>query len=106
MGVEFKCDDGSITKDSAPGRWGPTFIAAGEKTGKTLMIVNKMKDYMIAAGFEDVKEVRQKWPLGSWSSDERMKDIGRWNQLMTEEGIEGWALALLTRVMEVSSSYS
>ena len=102
LGVEFKCDDGSFTKTSPLGKWGPTFIEAGDKMGKTLMIVDKMKDYMIEAGFEDVTEIRQKFPIGAWSSNEHLKDIGRWNMLHTEEGIEGWALALLTRVLEVS----
>ncbi|KAI9830954.1 MAG: hypothetical protein M1826_004070 [Phylliscum demangeonii] len=100
LGVEFCCDDGSVKPNSPLAQWGRLFTEAGDKMGKTLMIVNKMKDYMVAAGFEDVHEIRQKWPIGAWSSDEHLKDIGRWNQLHTEEGIDGWALALLTRVMD------
>ena len=31
-----------------------------------------------------------------------MKDIGRWNLLNWEEGMEGWVLASYTRVLKVS----
>ncbi|KAI9836521.1 MAG: hypothetical protein M1837_003294 [Sclerophora amabilis] len=97
--VLFKSDDGSFTKDDAIGRWGPLFAAAGYKIGKTLMIVDEMHGFIKEAGFEDVVEVRHKVPVGPWSSDSKMKEIGAWNQLHCEESLEGWALALLTRAL-------
>lgn len=54
------------------------------------------------AGFVDVVEKRFKWPIGPWSSDPRLKEIGRWNLLNWEEGMEGWVIAPYTRVLGVS----
>ena len=77
-------------------------MAAGEKFGKTFVQIIHMKDQITAAGFVDVTEVRFKWPVGPWSNDQKLKDLGRWNMHMWEQGLEGWTLALLTRVMRVS----
>ena len=78
-------------------------MAAGEKFGKTFVQIIHMKDQITAAGFVDVTEVRFKWPVGPWSNDQKLKDLGRWNMHMWEQGLEGWTLALLTRVMRVSN---
>lgn len=102
MSVVPQSDDGSVTEDSIFGVWGRVSLEAGEKFGKTLSIVDLSKGYMEDAGFEGVVEHRFKLPIGGWSSDPKLKDIGRWNQLHWEEGIEGWCMALLTRILGVS----
>ena len=79
-------------------------MAAGEKFGKTFVQIIHMKDQITGAGFVDVTEVRFKWPVGPWSNDQKMKDLGRWNMHMWEQGLEGWTMALLTRVMRVSQT--
>lgn len=58
-----------------------------------------------SAGFVDVVEKRFKWPIGPWSSDPRLKEIGRWNLLNWEEGMEGWVIAPYTRVLGVSEFF-
>ncbi|KAI9821132.1 MAG: hypothetical protein M1827_003866 [Pycnora praestabilis] len=72
---------------------------AGRRFGKTFEVEAKMKEWIEEAGFVDVVEKRYKWPIGSSSRDPKLKEIGRWNQLNWEEGLEGWSMALLTRVM-------
>ena len=57
------------------------------------------------AGFVDVVEKRFKWPIGPWSSDAKLKEIGRWNLLNWEEGMEGWCMAPYTRVLGVSLAF-
>ena len=101
MSVAPQSDDGSVTEDSIFAVWGRVSLEAGDKFGKTLRIVDQSKGLMQDAGFEDVVEHRFKLPIGGWSSDPKLKDIGRWNQLHWEEGIEGWCMALLTRIMGV-----
>jgi hypothetical protein len=61
-----------------------------------------MAGHIADAGFVDVVERRFKWPIGPWSSDSRLKEIGRWNLLNWEEGMEGWVIAPYTRVLGVS----
>ena len=57
---------------------------------------------IIKAGFQDVKEVSYKWPIGEWPQDPRLKDIGRWNAHHWSQGIEPWTLRMLTQYMGVS----
>lgn len=65
-----------------------------------------MADLIRSAGFVDVVERVYKWPIGPWSADPKLKELGRWNLLNWEEGMEGWLLAVYTRVLGVSASCS
>jgi hypothetical protein len=38
----------------------------------------------------------------SRAKDPHLKELGRYNRLQWEEGIEGWAMMLLTKVLGVS----
>lgn len=102
----LKCDDDSIPRGSMWETQGALAIECGELSGKTMMIQPQMKDLITAAGFVDVVEHKIKWPLGPWSTDSRLKDIGRWNMHSWETGLEGWTMALLTRYKGVSESRS
>lgn len=101
MSIEFKSDDGTVAHDHVFSVWSRTFIEAGEKFGKTFRIADLARGYIESAGFEEVVEKKFKLPVGGWSSDSKYKELGRWNLLHCERGIEGWAMALLTRVMGV-----
>lgn len=104
MSIQFKSHNGSITDDHVLNVWSETFIEAGEQFGKTFRIADLAKGYLQDAGFSNVVETKYELPIGAWSSDQHMRRLGRWNLLHCEEGIEGWAMALLTRVMGVSKS--
>ena len=73
-----------------------------ERFGKSFQIMERMKNLIEQAGFVDGVEKKYKWPLGAWSSDQKLKDVGRCNMHHWNEGLEGWSMALLTRVMGVS----
>jgi hypothetical protein len=105
MSVVPTSDDGSVTEDGIFAQWGRVSLEAGDKFGKDLRIHEQIKGYLEDAGFEDIVERVYKWPFGPWSKDQRMKEIGMWNQLQWQEGIEGWCLALLTRVLGVKSPH-
>lgn len=104
MSIEFRSDDGTVTDNHVLAVWSKTFIAAGERFGKTFRIADLAKGYIEGAGFQNVVERRYKLPIGTWSKDKNLKRLGHWNQVHCLEGIEGWAMALLTRVMGVSLS--
>lgn len=101
MSIEFKADDGTVTNDHVFSLWSRIFIEAGEKFGKTFRIADLAKGYIIDTGSDEVVEKKFKLPVGGWSSDPKYKELGRWNLLHCDRGIEGWAMALLTRVMGV-----
>lgn len=80
-------------------------IECGRRLKKTFKIAEEMAGMISSAGFVDVVEKRFKWPIGPWSSDPRLKEIGRWNLLNWEEGMEGWVIAPYTRVLGVSEFF-
>ena len=97
-----RSDDGSIQPGDMWDECGKLAIECGERFGKTFQIMERMKNLIEQAGFVDVVETKYKWPLGAWSTDQKLKDMGRWNMHHWNEGLEGWTMALLTRVMGVS----
>ncbi|KKA20427.1 hypothetical protein T310_5546 [Rasamsonia emersonii CBS 393.64] len=80
-------------------QWYQFWKQCGVKTGKSWHIADTMQQAMREAGFEDVREVRFKWPIGTWASDARLREIGRWYREFWEVGMEGWIMALSTRYM-------
>lgn len=68
------------------------------KFGRPLVIARTLKERMIKAGFVDVQERKEVWPLGDWPKDKRLKDIGRYGKIGAVESAEPFGLALLTRV--------
>ncbi|KAG5300427.1 SAM dependent methyltransferase [Histoplasma ohiense] len=100
--VWLESDDGSIPADAKhPLRqWGRLFRECGEIMGKTTSISENQRDVMIDAGFEAVEETRFKLVVGPWPKDPVLKQLGRYRQIECLQGCEGWALALLTRVLK------
>jgi ubiquinone/menaquinone biosynthesis C-methylase UbiE len=94
------CDDGSVKPDSAWHQWGPIFLDAGKKTGRTFSVIIDHQNYnwMKDVGFENVEEKRHKLPLGGWAKDPKWKSVGTYNLVATEQGLEGFALYVLTQV--------
>ncbi|THC90681.1 hypothetical protein EYZ11_009856 [Aspergillus tanneri] len=98
QGVVPKSDDGS-TDGTIFEKWGQISVEAGEAFGKTLLIGDLARTKMIEAGFVDVVEERFKCPIGAWPKDPHLKELGRYNYLQWEEGIEGWTMMLLTKIL-------
>ncbi|KAK4970458.1 hypothetical protein LTR66_011580, partial [Elasticomyces elasticus] len=97
--VRNRSDDGSLLAGSTLDRWSNFAVEAGVRMGKSFSIAEDMPLLIPRAGFVDVTVKKFKWPIGPWSSDAKLKELGRWNLRNWEEGMEGWALALYTRVL-------
>lgn len=104
--VHIRSTNGALSPNAVLAKWSQLGVQIGTKTGKTFEIAENMAGLMREAGFADVVEKRFKWPVGPWSSDPRFKELGRWNLLNWEEGMEGWTLAAYTRVLGVSGRLS
>ena len=102
MSVVPKSDDGTVTPDSIFAKWGVTSLKAGDAFGKSLRTVDESKGAIAAAGFVDVVEHRWKLPIGAWTKDGHLKQIGKFNRIHWEEGIEGWCIYLLTHFLHWS----
>ncbi|KAK2744907.1 hypothetical protein FQN55_006469 [Onygenales sp. PD_40] len=96
-GISPRCDDGTLPPDSIFYTWEKFARDSARAMKKPLDVTETMKQNIEAAGFVDVVEKKYKWPIGQWSSDPRMQDIGKWNRDFWEHGMEGWAMANGTR---------
>lgn len=86
MAIQFKADDGTCPPDHTMAEWSKLFIETADRFGKTMKVADNMKTWITDAGFEDVNEVRFKLPVGPWSSDPKMKELGKWNLLYCYHG--------------------
>lgn len=82
--------------------WGDVSLQAGDAFGKSLRIIDEAAEHMRNAGFESVTEQRLPMPIGGWPKDKRLKELGKFNRVHWEEGIEGWSMYLLTAFLKVS----
>jgi SAM-dependent methyltransferase len=98
--VVVQSEDGSIAGTGFE-QWGPLSVEAGKKYGRSMRLLNTMRQDMIDAGFEEVKEVRFKWPIGGWPRERKMKEIGRYNGAAWDQGMEGWIMYLFTKFLDV-----
>lgn len=97
MNIAVDCDDSSIPEDSVLWTWGPRCFAAGEKTGKSLDITKTMRSTIEKAGFTDIHEKYDKWPIGGWPRDKTLKEAGMVNVQHWLAGMEGYSMYLLTK---------
>ena len=102
ISVVLKSDDGTVTPGSIFDRWGKISLELGDQFGKSLRTVDESRAGLEAAGFINVVERRWKLPVGGWPADKRFKELGQYNRINWEQGIEGWSLYLLTTVMKWS----
>lgn len=96
-----KSEDDSI-KGTSLESWGPIAWESGEKFGKSFKIAEESRDIMENAGFVNVQRKTFKWPIGPWPANRKMKEIGAYNRLGWDEGINGWAMFLMTKYLGVS----
>lgn len=102
IALHHLCDDGTLSADSVYSRWANFSKEWEAWKGISLLVTDTMKEAIIQAGFEDVVEKRFKIPIGPWSPDPRLKEIGWWYRHHWETGMEGWALAPAIRHLGVS----
>jgi ubiquinone/menaquinone biosynthesis C-methylase UbiE len=74
-------------------------LGLGEQTGRTFRTHELMAGWMRDAGFVDVTEHKFIWPIGPWPKDPHLKELGRWGERNWADGMEGWVMALFTRVL-------
>ncbi|KAF2841007.1 S-adenosyl-L-methionine-dependent methyltransferase [Patellaria atrata CBS 101060] len=91
--------DPNVPEDNFYNRFSKLLPSAGEAAGKTFARGERMIREMESAGFVDIRQEVYYWPIGPWSSDPRLKEMGRWMQKVWEGSLEGWILGYFTRVL-------
>ncbi|KAH8769255.1 S-adenosyl-L-methionine-dependent methyltransferase [Hyaloscypha finlandica] len=98
ISVVPKSEDGSLAGTNLE-KWGPLAIECGEKFGKSFTVAEDSRAFMEKAGFVNVEHKTFKWPIGPWPRDRKMKEIGAYNRVGWDEGINGWAMFLFTKYL-------
>ncbi|KAJ2902594.1 S-adenosyl-L-methionine-dependent methyltransferase [Zalerion maritima] len=93
-----RAEDGSLEGTSME-KWGPLAIEAGQKFGKSFGIAEDMSGLMEEAGFINVQRHAFKWPIGPWPKNPKLKQIGAYNRVGWEDGVDGWAMFLFTKFL-------
>ena len=65
------------------------FIKLLGKTGKGLDTIEHFKGRIEEAGFTNVQEKQYKIPLGEWTKNPGLREVGRINKAKVLGGIEG-----------------
>jgi hypothetical protein len=97
--VWARSDDGSLKPDSALMEWQQAINFAGDKIGRELNIYHKLKDWMIEAGFEDVKLSVYVLPFSPWPRDPHLKTLGKYQAVQLQQAIDSYSLRLYTQVL-------
>ncbi|KAJ5773786.1 hypothetical protein N7457_008682 [Penicillium paradoxum] len=97
--VWARSDDGTLKEDSALMEWQQAINFAGEKTGRELNIYHKLKDWMIEAGFEDVRLTVYTLPFSPWPRDPHLKALGKYQAVQLQQAIDSYSLRLYTQVL-------
>lgn len=91
-------EDGS-SRGSWLERWNEDFVHAARMAGRTTQPGLELEKWIREAGFEDVHHEKFRLPLGVWPKDKQLKEVGAFNLVQLREGLEGFSLALFTRVL-------
>ncbi|KAL1962611.1 hypothetical protein VTN77DRAFT_9325 [Rasamsonia byssochlamydoides] len=95
-------DDASIAQAEHIRNWSNMINEASQRFGKPFNGAGRLKQAMVDAGFVDVREEIYKVPIGAWSEDSHLKELGQYSLLAAYESIEPYTLALATRVLGMS----
>ncbi|KAK2810918.1 hypothetical protein FQN50_002509 [Emmonsiellopsis sp. PD_5] len=90
-------DDGSLKEDSPLAKNFRDTLKASESVGRTACPGLGLKGWFQDAGYVNITERKFVIPHNNWPKDRRLKELGAWNLLQSEEGVEAWSMALLTR---------
>ncbi|KAF3799463.1 Secondary metabolism regulator laeA [Colletotrichum gloeosporioides] len=94
------CGDGTMTEDSYILQWTQNVVKATDVAGQPITTAPSFKRLLEEAGFVDVQERTEYWPVGTWAADPRQKNIGLWCAESMMQGIESICMALFTRMLD------
>lgn len=92
------CDDGTMPPDWPFKEWTETMSEAANNANRPLQFANKLKRWYTDVGFVDVHEKIIKIPINSWPRNKHMKTLGKYWAENILAGLQGFSLALFSRV--------
>ncbi|GME44272.1 related to methyltransferase [Neofusicoccum parvum] len=99
----FSDDDPHLERARWTKTWCETMTEISTRFGKPLNVARLQKGWMEEAGFVDVREEIKKVPIGPWTKDQKLKELGRFERVHMNEAIEAHSAALYTRVLNYTT---
>lgn len=78
-------DDGSLKPEHAAYKWSVLLQEGFAGNERPLNTALKYKEQLADAGFADVVEVKEKWPINGWAWDKKHKQVGRCSDFARRE---------------------
>ena len=97
--VPIACDDGTMTPNHAIYKWTHLMLDASKRIGQSLDNPAKYAGWMRDAGFVNVQHTIYKWPCNPWPQEGKYKTLGLWTLANALDGVEGFTMAMFTRVL-------
>ncbi|KGO47378.1 hypothetical protein PEX1_004680 [Penicillium expansum] len=92
-------DDGTLKPDAPILQYLHALNMAGIAMGREFNIYDKLEQWMIDAGFEDVEQFTFLLPYSPWPRDPHLKECGKYQGVMVQQAIESYGLRLCTQVL-------
>jgi hypothetical protein len=101
--LPITCSDGSWN-GTAIQQWAGLVLKGAGKLGKDWGKVGNYRQWMDAAGFVDIKEVKHYWPTNPWPKGEYYKRLGRLTNDVLRKGVHAISIEVLTEGLGMSST--
>ncbi|KAM0237044.1 hypothetical protein ACHAP5_009142 [Fusarium lateritium] len=98
--VEFRCDDGTIDKEPNLKLYKKLFEEGGKILGNSFFVYDQQVTGFEEAGFEEIKTVDYKIPVGDWPKDPKLAEVGKYVRACLENDIEGYTLMMWQEVLK------
>ncbi|KAF8544002.1 S-adenosyl-L-methionine-dependent methyltransferase [Trichophaea hybrida] len=102
FGTEIECDDGTLGSTNAAKRNFELQTEAMTAMGRWPIKDQTLKDCLENAGFVDIQVTRIKQPIGPWSTDNSLKQIGSMVLLIAETGLRATCMEPFTTALGMS----
>ncbi|KAH7124760.1 S-adenosyl-L-methionine-dependent methyltransferase [Dactylonectria macrodidyma] len=90
-------DDGTLKEEHPARKWSVLLQEGFAAGGHPLTTALYYKDWLKDAGFVDVVEVKEKWPVNAWARNPKYKQVGMWVYENSMQVLEPLSLAIFTR---------
>lgn len=74
----LESDDGTLKEKHPARKWSILLQEGFAAGGHALNTALYYKDWLKDAGFVDVVEVKEKWPINTWARDPKYKQVGKY----------------------------
>lgn len=99
VALPFGNDDNTGDPDSSVSKWSKLMLDASGLIGKRFDNPPHYAEWMTEAGFINVRSTLYKWPTNPWPKGKKEKVLGLWTMVNILDGLEGFTMAMLTRVL-------